>query len=294
MSGFSLYAAAALLAVLALSGAAVSQTMAGDLPSSGWYVSLGVGASRAATMKQSGHNRDTVCYPTRDCRHLPAGMPTGFRWNYDLESGPGTAFEMTVGRAFPLLRLELAGSRQSMNVEQEFTAITYLDGSALVRLADSAYTSTSTGGVDDLTIHTLSLNAYYDMPLARSHITPYVGAGLGLAFVELSGLRFQTRYSCTGMRCERPERYNVRQDTNLSDTVPSAHLHAGADYPFGRRLLIGLKVSYNLVADVKDESAYDQHAIPGLTNASRISDIRYWSLFLNFKYLFRDSSHRAP
>ena len=288
------YRIAVLLAVFVLLGPGVLHAMTEDARPAGWYVAVGVGASRAATMKQAGHNRDTTCYPNEDCSLLPGGMPSGYRWFYDLHSDTGAAFEFAVGRTFHPVRLELAIGRQAMDVAQQFTGSTYLDGSAIVPVADSGYTASSTSGVDDLTLHTLSLNAYYDVPLARSRLTPYLGAGLGVAFAELSGLYYQGRYACADdTRCERPERYNGRHDVDLSDTVPAAHLHAGADYRLSDRLRLGLKLSYSMSDDMGSRDAYVYHAVPGLTSFTRISGIQYWSLLLNLKYLLRRGPDRA-
>ena len=284
---------AALLAAFAMLGLGVPHAMTEDTRPAGWYVAVGVGANRAATMQQAGDNRDTTCYPTRDCRHLPGGMPSGYRWSYDLHSDTGAAFELAMGRTFRSVRLELAVSRQRIGLEQAFTGSTYLDGSTIVPAADSGYTSASTASVDDLTIHTLSVNAYYDVPLPRSRVTPYLGVGLGLAFAELSGLHFQIRYACTDdTRCDRPERYDGRQDVDLSDTVPVAHVHAGADYRLSDRLLLGLKLSYSLTDDVGSRDAYAYHAIPGLTSFTGISGINYGSFLLHLKYLLGNGPDR--
>lgn len=286
---------AALVVVFALFGPGTTHAMPEDARHAGWYVAIGVGASRAATMQQAGDNRDTICYPTRDCRHLPGSMPSGYRWFYDLHPDTGAAFELAVGRTFRPVRLELAVSRQVIGLEQAFSGATYLDGSPIVPVADSGYTSTSTASVDDLTLHALSVNAYYDVPLSRSRITPYLGIGLGLSFAELSGLHFQSRYTCTGdTPCERPERYNAHQDVDLSDTVLAAHVHAGADYRLSHRLLLGLKLSYSLMGDMGSRDAYTYHGVPDLTNFTRISGINYWSFLLNLKYLLRNGSDHAP
>ena len=289
------YGIAALLVAFVLFGASASHAMSEDARPAGWYIAVGAGVSRAATMKQAGHNRDTTCSPLDDCRHLPGGMPTGYRWFYDLHPDTGPAFELAVGRTFHAFRLELAASRQAFDVEQEFTGVSYLDGSSIrAGVADSGYTSSVMYSVDDLTVHTLSLNAYYDVPLARSRVMPYLGAGLGIAFAELSGLHFQSRYTCTDdTRCDGPERYNSRQDDDLSDTVPAAHVHAGADYRLGDRLLLGLKLSYSLVGDIRHRGTYVYHAIPDLTNFNRISGISYWSFLLNLKYLLGNGPDRA-
>ena len=294
LSGATLYRIAALLTIIVLFGASASQAISEEVDPDGWYIAVGFGANWAPTMKQAGHNRDNTCYPTRDCRHLPDGMPSGYRWYYDLNPGTGAAFELAVGRAFDPVRLELSVSRQTIDLEQQFTRATYLDGSAIVPAENSGYTSSSTASVDGLTVHTLSLNAYYDVSLTRSRVTPYLGAGLGLSFAELSGLRFRSQFVCADdARCERPERYNGLQDIDLSDTVASAHLHAGADYRLSDRLLLGLKLTYSLVDDIGRRDAYAYHVIPDLTNFTRISGISYWSLLINFKYLLRSGSDRA-
>lgn len=293
LSRLSPYGIAILLAAFALFGASTSHAIPEDTRPAGWYVAVGVGANRAATMQQAGDNRDTTCYPTRDCRHLPGGMPSGYRWSYDLHPDTGAAFELAVGRTFRLVRLELAVSRQEIDLEQAFTGSTYLDGSAIVPLPDSGYASTSTASVDDLTLHTLSVNAYYDVPLPRSRVTPYLGVGLGLSFADLSGLHFQIRYACTDdARCQRPGRYDGRQDVDLSDTVAVAHVHAGADYRLSDRLLLGLKLSYSLTGDMGSRDAYAYHAVPGLTSFTGISGINYGSFLLNLKYLLGNGPDR--
>ena len=275
-----------LLVVFAVLLADAADALSDDMRHAGWYISVGVGVNRSATLEQSGHNRDTTCYPTRDCGHLPGGLPAGYRWFYDLRPETGAAFELAVGRTFTPIRLELSISRQSLDLEQEFTGLTYLDGSAPVPAMDSGYASRTTAGVDGLAVHTLALNAYYDLPLPQSRVTPYVGAGLGVSFAELSGLHFSEHYRCTdASRCENPERYNGRQDVDMSDTVASVHFHAGADYRLGERLALGVKLSYSLTEDMQERHAYTYHALPGMTNEALVSGIGYGSLMINFKYL---------
>ena len=283
--GIALHGMCVLLVVLAVFRADAADAMSDDIHPAGWYISVGVGANRAATLKQAGHNRDTTCYPTRDCALLAGGMPAGYRWFYDLRPETGVAFELAVGRTFSPVRLELSVSRQTLDLEQEFTGLTYLDGSAPVPAVDSGYASSTTAGVDGLTLHTLALNAYYDLPLPQSRVTPYVGAGLGVSFAELSGLHFSEHYRCTDPAgCESPERFNGRQDADMSDTVASLHLHAGADYRLGERVLLGVKMSYSLTDDMHERHAYTYHAVPGMTNEARVSGISFVSLMINFKY----------
>lgn len=283
--GSTRYAAAMVAAILALLLFTADHATSQAPRPAGWYISLGVGANQAATLEQAGNNRDTTCYPNRDCTHLDGGSPAGFRWFYDLQPATGTAVELAVGRTVGAFRLELAGGRQRLDLEQEFTGSTYLDGSAILPLADSGYAARNTAGVDGLTLHTLSLNAYYDLPLPQSRVTPYVGAGLGVAFAELSGLHYSVEYRCTDpARCDNPQRFNGRQDVDMSDTVASVHLHAGADYRLGERLLLGVKLSYSLAEDMREVHGYTYHAVPGLTNETRISGIAYGTVLVNLKY----------
>ena len=291
------YGIAALLVVVVLSGA--SHARSEDAREAGWYFAVGAGLSRAAMMKQAGDNRDTTCYPNDDCSHLPGGTPSGYSWSYLLHPDIGTALELAVGRTFRPVRLELSASRRAFDVEQEFNGLSYLDGSPRVPAEDSGYTSRATAGVDALTVHTLSLNAYYDVPLSGSRVTLYLGAGVGLSYAELSGLHYQGRYVCTDdARCERPERYDGRQDVDLTDTVPSVHAHAGVDYRLSESLLLGLKLTSNWMDDIRQRDAYTSHAIPGMTSFTAISGvsgaaINYGSLLFTVKYLLPAGSHPA-
>ena len=293
LSGRSQYGFTAVLVVFILLGSGISHAMAEGSRAAGWYIAVGAGASRAAMMKQAGHNRDTTCYPNDDCSHLPGGMPAGYKWSYILHPDVSPAFELAVGRTFHPVRLELSVSRRTFDMEQEFTGLSYVDGSARVPARDSGYASSTTAGVDDLTVHALLLSAYYDVPLSGSRVTLYLGAGVGLSFAELSGLHYRSRYRCTDeARCRQPERYNGRQDVDLSDTIPSVHAHAGFDYRLSDRLLLGLKLTSSWMDDMRQRDAYADHAVLGMTSFTRISGvsgtaINYGSLLLSVKYLLR-------
>ena len=285
LSSMKLHVTGIVLAVSVLLGAG-GQGMAGEPKRSGWYIGAGAGVNWASGMKLAGRNLDTLCYPDSDCRHV-GGAPEGYRWFYDIDSDPGSAFEISVGRMFGNVRVELSASQRDNDIEEEFTGITYLDGSGIVP-KDGNYESSATRSVDDLTTRTLSLNAYYDFPLPEMPIVPYLGAGLGLSFVELSGLYFDIQYSCKdpASDCERPKRYNSRQDVDLTDTVLSKHLYAGADYHLDDSFLLGLKLSYSLVGDMEDRDSYSEHPVPGLTSLTEIEDMKHWSLMFGLKYRF--------
>ncbi len=264
---------------------AADQSGAGEPPSSGWYLAVGAGVTNAAGMEQVGRNRDTTCYPNDDCGHLTGGAPAGYRWFTDLRADRGAAAEIAVGRPFGALRLEVAFTQRRSPIEQTFTGITYLDGSMLVPAAASDYESSSARSVDDLTTRTVSLNVYRAVAFPESPVTPYIGAGLGLSVVELSGLYYEGRYRCkAGAACEDPGQYNSRQDIDVSDVVPSGHLHAGADMAIGNRFLVDLKLSYSIFGDAEDQDAYAFHKVPGLTSTAVISGIRQWSLMFGIRY----------
>ena len=291
LSGRGRYGVAAVLVVVVMLGSGMSHARAEGSRPSGWYIAVGAGASRAAMMKQGGQNDDTTCYPNDDCSHLPGGVPAGYNWSYILHPDIAPAFELVVGRTFHPVRLELSVSRRTFGMEQEFTGLSYADGSARVPQQDSGYASTTATGVDDLTVHALLLSAYYDVPLSGSPVTFYLGAGVGLSFAELSGLRYRSRYGCADeARCRDPERYDGRQDVDLTDTVPSVHAHAGFDYPLGDRLLLGLKLTSSWMDDMRQRDPYADHAVPGMTSFTRISGvsgapINYGTLLLSVKYL---------
>lgn len=263
-----------------------SQGVATDLQSSGWYVGVGAGLNWISEMDQAGWNRDHICYPMDDCAGRDIG---GYRWFYDLDAGAGSMFEIAVGRRLGNLRLELSANRRDNDIDQNFTDITYLDGSAIAPKPNSDYTSRSMASIEDLETWSLILNAYYDFPISHSRITPYVGAGLGLSHVKLSGLFFRSEYSCSGL-CDAelspPGAYNSWQDENLSDTVFAKHLYAGADYRLDDGFLLGLKLSYSLVNDMKDTGRYIEHPVPDLQNHTKISDMDHWSMTVSLKYFF--------
>ena len=124
----------------------------------------------------------------------PSENIPGYRWMYDLGMDAGSAFEVSVGRMFNRWRLEFSAAQRNNAIEQKFKSITFLDGRVDTPPSGNTVTSNSMTRIDDLTTRTLSLNAYYDFTNVFERITPYLGVGLGVAFVEISGVHFSTRY----------------------------------------------------------------------------------------------------
>ena len=276
----------AVCAILSMAGVSAAQ----EAKPSGWYVGASVGLNKTSGIEQAGWNRDNVCYPGDDCSRLEGGRPGGYRWYYDLDADEGAALEISVGRTLGAFRLELALAQRKNDLDQKFTGITYLDGSSRTPAASSDYQQITSGSdVDDLTTRTLSLNAYYDFTLPESRFTPYLGGGVGVSFVEVGGVYYEGRYSCkpSAPDCDRPEQYDGLQDEDLTDTVLSAHLHAGLDYRVSERTLLGVKLTYSMVGDMKDvKGEYIEHAVPGLPNFTTISGMNHWSVMFGVKYFF--------
>ena len=84
-----------------------------------------------------------------------------------------------------------------------------------------------------------------------------------------------------------PEQYDGRQNEDLTDTVLSAHLHAGLDYRASDKMLLGLKLTYSMVGDMEDvKGDYDFHPVPDLSNFTTISGMNHFSVMLGVKYFF--------
>ena len=284
---------AAIVMVFAASGEAGAEP-----GRSGWYVGGGIGASWTSRMDQEGWNRDTYCYPDSGCE--PEGRPSpdipGYRWMYDLDLDAGTAFEISAGRMFNNWRLEFSAAQRNNAIEQKFKGITYLDGRLDPSPADNSprnhVTSNSMARIDDLTTRTLSVNAYYDFTNVFERITPYVGVGLGVAFVEISGVHFSTRYEDTANPARDLSEFNSSQDADLSDTVLVGNFYAGTDYSLTDHTLLGVKLTYSIMDDSEYTGGYGMHPMhaqdPDFSNHNTFSGPRQFSVMFTMKYLFGD------
>ena len=239
-------------------------------------------------LKQAGHNRDTTCYPEYLCDDLPGGAPEGYRWFYDLEADRDAAFEVSLGRMFGPMRLELAAAKRKSGLEQHFTNITHLDGSARRPNPDGPIESTSTATLGSLATRSTTVNAYYDVVLSNAPLRPYLGAGVGVSFTKLSDLYYESRYTCKpGAQCSgNPSRYDVLQDVNLTDADLAWQIHTGVDYTLTDQLLAGFKLTYAQVGNLKDVNTYIKHNISNLTNTTVISGIDQVSVIAGIKYRF--------
>ena len=288
-------------AVVVVMVCAMSGQVHAEPERSGWYVGGGLGLNWTASMDHTGWNRDTYCYPD-SCREpglsqtIPGVFIPGYRWRYDLDMDAGSAFEVTAGRVFNRLRLELAAAQRENDVNQTFRGITTLSGMtespppAVAVPEDHGVVSNGGSRIDDLRTRTLSLNAYYDFTNPSSRLTPYVGVGLGVAFVEVSGLFFSADYRDLSDPSRDLSFFNSAQDTDFFDTVLVGHLHAGADYSLTDDTLLGVKLTYSTMDDLQQTNHYLYHPVhaldPDFNNITEFSGPNQWSVMITAKYLF--------
>lgn len=276
----------------------VTEVAAQDRRTSGWYVSAGLGGNLAYGLDQSGSNTETTCYPTSACFDLILRDIPGYQWRYDPSTDRGIVFDLAIGRVFDRTRLEVSFGQRKNKVDQgPPLAITYLDGTsagASSFLGLGLVQGASTNFFGDLVTQTVTLNAYYDLPIGPQRITPYVGVGTGIAFVELTRIFFSIEYSDpsgSSTLYDPPlSFYNSKQDTRLSDTVFAGHVYAGADYSLGDRTAVGLKMAYSRVDDVEHTGTYEYHPYletdPSFTNKNTFSAMNHWSVTLNLRFMF--------
>ena len=277
----------------------VTEAAAQQRRTSGWYVSAGLGGNLVSGLDQSGSNTESTCYPTSACfdETLRPDIP-GYRWRYDPSTDRGIGFDAAIGRIFDRTRIEVSYAHRRNKVDQgPPLGITYLDGRST---GASSYVGlglvqvASENLIEDLVTSTVTLNAYYDIPFGPGSITPYVGVGTGLAFVNLTRIFFSIEYSDPsgeGIHYDPPlSFYNSKQDTDLSDMVFAGHVYAGADFSVNDRAAIGLKAAYSRVDDVEHIGTYAYHPYfdtdPSFTNKNTFSATNQWSVTLNVRFLF--------
>lgn len=259
---------------------------------SAWYLGAGLGASWASDQQQQGWNLDNFCYPSDACfNETPVPAVPGYRWRYDIALDGSAEFELSFGRYFGRTRLELALARRRNGIDQSFTGIHYRDGTEVRPRPGGAVVSGARASIDHQRLRSVSLDIYRDFPVAWNRVSPYVGAGVGRASVEIAGLHFSTDYrdvSGPNATHEPPLAFfNAVQDADLDDTAILLRLHAGADYALSSRTSVGLRLTWSAADDVEHVGAYDAHPMhpldPGFTNTNEFSGARSLTLMLAFR-----------
>ena len=273
----------------------ISDVAAQSRERAAWYVGGSLGLNRTSDIDQEGWNQETTCYPTDACFDAdPVPDISGYRWRYDIDAAAGAAFELTVGRLFERTRLEVSLAQRKNGLDQMFRSITDYEGMPMAARRGGTVVPNARASIEHLTVRTLLLNAYYDFPDAYRGITPYLGGGLGPAFVTVSGLHFSTDYEDTSGNAQAYDPplsfYNSRQDADLSDTVLAGHLHAGADYGLNAQTLLGLKLTYSMLGDIESSGGYARHPFheqdPDFSNYNTFTGPRDWTLSFTVKLLF--------
>ncbi len=294
LASFIASAVGGILVLCSISDVA-AQSRSGGTPRSGWYVGGGIGSNWASDLDQEGWNRDPLCYPTDLCFDAdPVPEISGYRWRYDIDAAAGAAFEISAGLISDRTRMELSLAQRKNGLDQMFRSITDYDGTPMQERRGGNVVSNARASIDNLTVRTLALNVYYDFPDAYRGISPYLGGGLGPAFVEVSGVRFSTDYEDTSGNAQVYDPplsfYNSRQDADLSDTVLAGHLHVGADYSLNDKVSLGLKLTCSMMDDIEDSSGYSLHPLhkrdPDFLNHNTFTGSRYWTLTFTAKRLF--------
>ena len=252
-----------------------------------WYFTAGGGLNALATLDQDGYNYDDTDYPTLDFSVLPGGEPAGFRWHYVIETENGPAFQAAVGRAFESGgRLELRYDRLNSDLEQATKRSWYVTGDRISGREGSTISSDSWSDIGELNTDILSLNVYYDIPVLNDKIVPYLGYGIGVSFVEITDVYFESEYVGTPLPGEpAAEHFNNLQDVDISGSSIAQFLSAGVDLRATNDALIGIKWRYAKVGNVEQEDLYQGHPQTGMTSITRFSGMSHWSLAVEVKYL---------
>ena len=237
-------------------------------------------------MDQKGWNRETTCYPTDACFYQnPVPAVSGYRWSYEIEADAGVGLSLGVGRSFGRYRIELSAALQKSALEQELIDVGYYDGSPRVP-ADGPVVVDAMALIDDVVSRSLTIDLFRDFETLGGALTPYVGVGVGQAYVEVQGLGFVAEY-----RDNSPDPalydpplsfYDSAQDGDYKDSALVWRLHAGANYLLGERTDVGLRLTWSTIGGTSDTGTYLRHPFhaqdPGFSNQNSFDEAQTWSL----------------
>ena len=251
-----------------------------------WYVSAAAGAVSRSGMDQNGWNRESTCYPTDACfQEVPAPSVPGYRWAYDIHADAGPALRLGIGRRLGRFRIETALGWQRHALEQELRDIAYLDGTP-TGAAGGTVTVDARALIDDAVTRTVSVDLFRDLPPIGGSVTPYIGIGVGKAYITVKDLGFVAEYrdtSPTPPAYDPPlSHYASAQEEDHSDSVLTWRVHAGADYALGARTLLGARLTWSVIGSTSDTGRYERHPIhatdPGFRNRNGFEKARAWAL----------------
>ena len=105
-------------------------------------------------------------------------------------------FELSTGLFVDRARVELSFRQRWNDLDQMFLSVTNYEGVAMEDRVNSTVTADTRSSIDHLAVRMLTVNAYYDFA-AGPVVSPYLGAGVGPAFVTVAGVRFSDEYRDT-------------------------------------------------------------------------------------------------
>lgn len=295
-------------ACIGLAAGAQAQDSGSTGARAGWYLAAAAGWAGSSGLDQEGWNQDNLCYPDMACFGLePPVEISGYRWRYGIDLDGSALFELAAGRHIGRARVELAVGQQRSNANQKFVALSFYDGSPVAAPANPppfptppgiSVDSNSQASIDRVNTRYVSLDAYYDFPNAWGRFSPYVGAGLGQARVEIAGLHYSSDYQDTGQtpavfNFQPPlQFYNSVQNADLRDNALLWRLHAGADYRLSCNTLLGLKLTWSGIRSFEATAGYETHAQlesdPGFSSTNVFGGMRNWSAALTIKRLLEN------
>lgn len=257
-----------------------------------WYVAAAAGGARSSGLKQEGWNRENRCYPTMFCfGQEPAAAISGYRWRYDIGLDDSAALELSAGRYLNRVRVELSAGQHQSSAEQVFTGLSFYDGSPIPPRPNSTIDSRAETSINRVNTRFLALDAYYEFPQAWGALTPYVGAGLGRASVEVADLHYSDQYFDTANGDYNPPLafYTSVQNADLKGNVSMWRVHVGADFGLSARVLLGLKLTYSRLGSYERAAPYETHpehsVDPGFTNTNSFRGLRHLSVSLAVRRL---------
>ena len=123
------------------------------------------------------------------------------RWHYDIAAATGPVFELSTGLFVDRARVGLSFRQRWNDLDQMFLSVTNYAGVAREDRGNSTVTADTRSSIDHLAVRMLTVNAYYDFA-AGSVVSPYLGAGVGPAFVTVAGVRFSDEYRDTAVNSD--------------------------------------------------------------------------------------------
>ena len=167
--------------------------------------------------------------------------------NTTMEADSGLATGIVIGRSFNNFRLEGELAYQ----KNDITSVTLDSVSYMGYTENIGYKTSDVDG--DISSTALLVNGYYDFK-NNSNVTPFIGAGLGLAKLDASALRIE----------------NIYYDSD-SDIVPAAQLSLGANVEITEVVSLDFKYRYFFTADPDFDLASSEYSTNNFYTGMRFS-----------------------